>query len=711
VGSHNVKVYDLTLGDAKPVVTAELRSTGLDFRGKDPRVTSMSFRSISSEEEEGRYLWCGTSHGHVWELDTVTGEVVDTKAFLHAASVTHIFRQRESMLTLDEHGKLHVFGPFTQGPSVVAAHGATRAVPWRTIRTSDKLNFAGMIGNQLWTSSGPATRSTTNSSLRGPTIRVFEPLGEGSPTGKTLFTFEWTGAVTSAAVMPFEPDNVYLGHEGGFVSIFSRKDLICLKVLKISSSDILALEGVCNKIWVGSRNGSVSVYDVSAQPWTATNTWNAHPEYPIIKIYADPTAIKQAGRYAVWTWARDALHAWDGLLSVDWIDSSLLKKEREYCSFRDLRVLICSWNIGSCKPNELSGSPENANFLAECLHSVDSPDIIVFGLQEVIDLDNKKLTAKTVLFGGKNKTDGGKNAGDKISSAYRLWHEKLVSAVRLAMPSDCPYVMIHSESLVGLLSVVFVKSEMKASMKDVALTTVKRGLNGIYGNKGAIVARFVIDDSSVCFINVHLAAGQTQKTARNVDLAAILEDKAVFPQSLNNPLAYINGGDGSAILDHETVFLSGDLNYRIDQRRDNVISSVNVGDFDFLLEHDQLRKEMRTNSTFRLKTFIEAPITFAPTYKYTPHSKEYDMSEKKRIPAWCDRVLYRCRDHSRIECLNYKRYEPTVSDHRPISASFRLTIKSIDPDKYLICRQAVEKEWFKEEAACLRRIEAYLVTV
>jgi hypothetical protein len=70
----------------------------------------------------------------------------------------------------------------------------------------------------------------------------------------------------------------------------------------------------------------------------------------------------------------------------------------------------------------------------------------------------------------------------------------------------------------------------------------------------------VIDDSSVCFINVHLAAGQTQKTARNVDLAAILEDKAVFPQSLNNPLAYINGGDGSAILDHETVFLSGDLN-------------------------------------------------------------------------------------------------------------------------------------------------------
>lgn len=74
--------------------------------------------------------------------------------------------------------------------------------------------------------------------------------------------------------------------------------------------------------------------------------------------------------------------------------------------------------------------------------------------------------------------------------------------------------------------------------------------------------------------------------------------------------------------------------YRIDQRRDNVISSVNAGDLAYLLEHDQLRKEMRGNQSFRLRSFDEAPITFKPTYKYTPHSQEYDSSEKKRIPAW-----------------------------------------------------------------------------
>jgi hypothetical protein len=68
----------------------------------------------------------------------------------------------------------------------------------------------------------------------------------------------------------------------------------------------------------------------------------------------------------------------------------------------------------------------------------------------------------------------------------------------------------------------------------------------------------VMDDTSLCFINVHLAAGQSQKAARNADLGAIMEDKAILPAS--DELPFINGGDGMAILDHEIVVLNGDLN-------------------------------------------------------------------------------------------------------------------------------------------------------
>jgi len=64
------------------------------------------------------------------------------------------------------------------------------------------------------------------------------------------------------------------------------------------------------------------------------------------------------------------------------------------------------------------------------------------------------------------------------------------------------------------------------------------------------------------------------------------------------------------VLDHDLCFLQGDLNYRIDLRRENVISSLRAGERAYLLEHDQLLKEMRTNSSFRLRTFNEAPIAF-----------------------------------------------------------------------------------------------------
>ena len=237
-------------------------------------------------------------------------------------------------------------------------------------------------------------------------------------------------------------------------------------------------------------------------------------------------------------------------------------------------------------------------------------------------------------------------------------------------------------------------------MFDRQLTT--SGIGGIYGNKGAIVARMVMDDTSMCFINVHLAAGQSHRAARTADLAAIMEDKAIFPAA--DKLPYVNGGNGTGILDHEMVILNGDLNYRIDQRREVVISSIRSGDLDFLLEHDQLRKEMRGNHAFRLRNFTEPPIYFAPTYKYDPGTNNYDSSDKRRIPAWCDRVLF--LKNPRVTPLNYQRYEITCSDHKPVSAGLGMEIKRIDPDRMRAIHKEVVQEWTRLEATLLAEITA-----
>lgn len=41
--------------------------------------------------------------------------------------------------------------------------------------------------------------------------------------------------------------------------------------------------------------------------------------------------------------------------------------------------------------------------------------------------------------------------------------------------------------------------------------------------------------------------------------------------------------------------------------------------------------------------YHEGKLHFAPTYKYDLFSDDYDTSEKMRIPAWTDRVLWRRR--------------------------------------------------------------------
>lgn len=68
----------------------------------------------------------------------------------------------------------------------------------------------------------------------------------------------------------------------------------------------------------------------------------------------------------------------------------------------------------------------------------------------------------------------------------------------------------------------------------------------------------------------------------------------------------------------------------------------------------------------------------------------------------CDRILY--RKCSGTECINYRRYEPTVSDHKPVSAGFNFKVKSIDPLKMGQVKQELRMEWAKEEANILERI-------
>jgi len=64
--------------------------------------------------------------------------------------------------------------------------------------------------------------------------------------------------------------------------------------------------------------------------------------------------------------------------------------------------------------------------------------------------------------------------------------------------------------------------------RDVAVDTVKTGMGGKAGNKGAVSIRFQFYSTSFCFICSHLTAGQTQVKERNEDYKEITQ-KLSFP--------------------------------------------------------------------------------------------------------------------------------------------------------------------------------------
>jgi hypothetical protein len=104
----------------------------------------------------------------------------------------------------------------------------------------------------------------------------------------------------------------------------------------------------------------------------------------------------------------------------------------------------------------------------------------------------------------------------------------------------------------------------------------------------------------------------------------------------------------------------GDLNYRVSMPNDEVRELASHKDYVALVENDQLTSCMRDQSVFA--GYSEGPLVFAPTYKYDNGTDRYDTSEKQRVPAWTDRILY--RGHG-LELMKYDRAEILLSDHRP----------------------------------------------
>ncbi|XP_078442444.1 type I inositol polyphosphate 5-phosphatase 4-like [Wolffia australiana] len=234
------------------------------------------------------------------------------------------------------------------------------------------------------------------------------------------------------------------------------------------------------------------------------------------------------------------------------------------------------------------------------------------------------------------------------------------------------FCLVASKQMVGVFLTVWVRRELREEVKDLRVSCVSRGLMGYLGNKGAISISLRLHRTSFCFVCAHLSSGEKEgdELRRNSDVLEILR-KTRFPR-LNGQ---IRATSPETILDHDRVIWLGDLNYRIALSYRAAKALVEMRNWKVLLENDQLRNEQRLGRVFL--GWNEGRIYFPPTYKYSTNSDRYagdvlHSKEKRRTPAWCDRILWYGRG---LRQISYVRGESRFSDHRPVYGLFAAEVE------------------------------------
>ncbi|CRG89862.1 Polyphosphatidylinositol phosphatase INP52 [Talaromyces islandicus] len=324
----------------------------------------------------------------------------------------------------------------------------------------------------------------------------------------------------------------------------------------------------------------------------------------------------------------------------DIVSAELERRVDEYTSSKNIRIWVGSFNVNGRSDGAMADLSSWLFALRE--KDGDSPSVVVVAFQEIVELSPQQIMS----------TD---------PEPRMIWENAVKDCLNAHAHqyNTKNYVLLRSGQLVGTALLVYVREDAIHDIKNVEGSVKKTGLSGMAGNKGGCAIRLEFSNTRICFVTAHLAAGFANYDERNRDYATI-----------SNGLRFRYN---RSIEDHDAIIWLGDFNYRIGAGDREVRQLIKKHEYGKLYENDQLNLQMIAGRTFPF--YSEGLIQFPPTYKFDFGSDEYDTSEKARIPAWCDRILWK---GTGLKQIHYCSADLKTSDHRPVFALFDCSISIVN---------------------------------
>ncbi|KAI0536147.1 type II inositol-1,4,5-trisphosphate 5-phosphatase [Xylaria digitata] len=200
----------------------------------------------------------------------------------------------------------------------------------------------------------------------------------------------------------------------------------------------------------------------------------------------------------------------------------------------------------------------------------DKVGLYVLGLQEIVNLNSVQQSLYA---------DPG---------AVAKWQD----ALEAALPRG--YTLVTCQQLIGLLLLIYASPEVAATISNESTISIGTGLLGYMGNKGAIVSRLLLGETTrLVFSNCHLASGHDQASLDR----RCWDYNKIMTQTTFSPISHsgVMEEEGDKIGDEDFTFFFGDLNFRLDGLPGNDIRHLLTlharGEYDITSSSHQLGEE------------------------------------------------------------------------------------------------------------------------